>query len=141
MFWDTLRSDLRHTLRLGPRHGDTKCRQLVITPPLVVVQRVGAFVEFFNQPAFEQPRERTVERAGMQRDGAGRPPFDLAHDAVAVLLAVGKGQQNLEGHGSEREESVYANLVHRYTPKANRRFEHIDGSGTEKVGDLTAGGY
>ncbi len=54
-------------LGLGARDGDAALGQLVIPPPLVVVARVGPLVELLDQAAFEQPRQRAIERA---RDAA-----------------------------------------------------------------------
>ncbi len=49
----------------------------------------------------------------MQRDRARRASLDLAHDAVAVLLAVGQRQQDFEGDRGERKKRFAAGSVHR----------------------------
>src|SRR5689334_10340462 len=44
----------------------------VVASPLVVEVRGGALVELLDEAELEQPRQRPIERTGVQRDGAAR---------------------------------------------------------------------
>ena len=100
-------------LGFGARDRHPAPGQLVIAPPLVVVLRIGPFLELGDEAAFQEPRQRPVERPRMQRDCAAGTLLDLTHDAVAVLLAIGERQQDLGGDRRQRQECIGSEAVHR----------------------------
>ena len=86
-------------------------RQPVVPPPLVVFGRRGApAVGLFDQRERFEPGERGVERAGAEADA---PPVRSATSRmmrVAVQMAVGQRQQDVELLRRQRQET--AGVVH-----------------------------
>src|ERR1700722_18332355 len=58
--------------------------QPIITPPFIVMLRVGTFFEFLNQTFFEQSFDSTIQRAGAQAHGAAGAFGDLLDDGIAM---------------------------------------------------------
>ena len=74
------------------------------------------------------------ERAGMQRDRSAGARLHFLQDRVAVALAVGQRQQDLEGDRRQRQEGVGPEFVH--VCFATIRSTHIDGQGRKKVAEV-----
>jgi hypothetical protein len=87
-------------------------REPVVAPPLVVLVAGRTFVELFDETRLEEPRERAVERACVQRHGALGALRDVPTDSVAVLLAADERQQHVERGGREREVVFGAHRRH-----------------------------
>ena len=68
----------------------------------------------------------------MQRDRAVAAPRHLLHDGVAVLVAGGQRQQDLEPDGSEREEAFGTEAIG-HSCVASIRATRIDDHRPEKV--------
>ena len=96
----------REAAHLGHRHGAAVVRQAVVAPALVVERGVRPLVAFDNQPVLLEALDQAVERSGAQGDLAFGPPLDFLDDRVAMLLAVGQREQDLEHRRGEREERV-----------------------------------
>jgi hypothetical protein len=78
----------------------TERREAVVAPALVVV--AGALRRHFrDQPGARHPLDGTVQRAGTHADCAGGRFLNLTGDGVAVPLAAGEREQDVEDGGRE----------------------------------------
>src|SRR5262245_3001499 len=85
-------------------------RREVVRPP---AGRVGAARRSFsNQPFGEQTFDDAVERACTQPDGAVGQTLDFFHDRVAVRLAVGQRDEDVEHRRRQRQEAVWMAPAH-----------------------------
>ena len=96
-------------LGFGARHGASERRDLVVAAALVVGGRARG--ELDDERVFQQPREGAIERAGVQGDGALAAPRHLLHHGVAVQIATGQRQQDLEPDRGQRQEPLRARQV------------------------------
>src|SRR5687768_344552 len=71
-------------------------------PPFVACRRMDAGLA--NQPLREEAFDDAVERAGAQPDGPAGETLDLLHDRVAVRVAVGQRDEDVEHRGRERKQ-------------------------------------
>src|ERR1051326_7477082 len=65
-------------------HGPAERSQAIVAAANVVVFGVGAFIELFDETAFEQAANAAVERAGADGVGNSSAGRDVAEDGVAM---------------------------------------------------------
>jgi hypothetical protein len=76
----------------------------VVAAPLIIESRIGPLVGLLDQALVEHPLDRAVERA---RSHSNRPTTqfgDIAHDRVAMLLAVGERHDDVHHRHRQRQE-------------------------------------
>ena len=78
-------------------------REAVIAAALVVLIFAGAlvFAEFDDESVFEEAFDEAVECSGAEAKFTGRAGGDVLHNAVAVLVAIGEGDEDVEGLGRQ----------------------------------------
>jgi hypothetical protein len=71
----------------------------VVAAALVVVAVFGALriAQFDDQAIFEESLDCAIESASAKAEFAGGADNDVLHDAVAVLIPVGEGDQDVKG--------------------------------------------
>ena len=85
----------------GFGHGPPEARQRIHPPARI--SGIGTR-ELFDQLLIHQPRQGAIEGARVEHDGAGRALLDRVHDVVAVRIAIGERQENLECDGREGQQ-------------------------------------
>jgi len=92
-------------IRFRPGHLQAERRQPVVPAPFVVELGRGTLVAFLDQPLFDHPLNRTVERTGahahrtvgsrsdFQNDGVAVPIRDYTRTMVGSLAVVGPGHR------------------------------------------------
>src|SRR5271165_6065554 len=91
-------------LAFGVQHAAAKAREAVVTSAGVVEFARGAVAGFFDQALFDQALERAVKGRRPEPDFAAGALENFLHDAVAVLVAGGKREEDVEPVGFEREK-------------------------------------
>jgi len=94
-------------LHFGRCSALAETREPVVAPPLVGAQRVRTFRQLFNQTLLEHTADGAVQRPGAQLDFAFGPGCDILHDGVAVTVAAGERDQDVE---DRRRAAVGGNL-------------------------------
>src|SRR5262245_53683193 len=94
---------------LGARNVSAEGGQLVRSPSLVVFRREGRLAD---EAVAQQALDDAVERAGAEPDGAAGELLDVLEDRVAVRLAVGQRDHDVEHRGREREQRFGIALDH-----------------------------
>src|SRR5262249_8685004 len=85
------------------RGGASRTSDAVVAAPRVVLLGIGALIELFDETLAPQPVDGAVERPGTELELALGARRDVLHDGVAVAVAVGKGDEDMERgwcHGS-----------------------------------------
>jgi hypothetical protein len=91
------------TLAFGGEDAAAQPGKPVIASALVVSGRQPAG-GFFDEIGLDQALESAVKRGGPESDFAARAVQDFLHDGGAVLVLVGKGEEDMEPVGLKGEE-------------------------------------
>jgi hypothetical protein len=91
----------------GCRDSFAETSEPIIAPALVGARRVGTFGQFFDQALLEHAADGTVKSSGAQLDLALGPGCDILHDGVAMTVAIGERDQDMEDGRWERQERVW----------------------------------
>jgi hypothetical protein len=73
----------------------------VIAAADVVMLGIGTLFEFINEAGFEKAFDGAIERAGAELNFAGGALGDFLHDGIAVAIAIGQGDEDVEAIGGE----------------------------------------
>ena len=87
--------------RLRPEHRATDRLQPVVAPPIVLAPAVG------DEAKLDQPRNRRIERPGAQPQLTSGPLLDLLDHGIAMTLAIGQGEQDVELMRRQRQKSMW----------------------------------
>ena len=79
--------------------------ETVITATFVIVLRIGALFQFFDEALFEETLDSAVERAGAEADLSARSLADFLHDGIAVTVAIGEGYENVKSVSGNKKGS------------------------------------
>jgi hypothetical protein len=93
-------------LAFGVEDTAAERRETVVAAARVVELGRGTGAGFRDEVSFDEALERAVEGGGPQADLAGGALENFLHDAVAVLLFAGEGEQDMEPLRLEREERL-----------------------------------
>ena len=74
--------------------------------PFVVVIGIGALAQFLDQLGGEQALDHRIESAGTEADAPARPLGDVLEDGVAVPIAIGERDEDIERVPRQRQEVV-----------------------------------
>src|ERR1017187_6679553 len=85
-------------------HPLSQRRQFVVAAAGVVQFRCGTLLGFLDQPAADQPLQRSIKRCRPKLYRPVRSLEDFLHDAVAMLLSPNEREQNVEPVGMQRKE-------------------------------------
>src|SRR4030095_4808571 len=99
-------------LHFGRRDALAEPGEPIVATPFVAAGRIGAFAELLDHPLLEHPANRTVQRAGAQLHLALGPGGDVLHDRVAVAIAIGERDQDVEHGRGQREQRCGVRVVH-----------------------------
>lgn len=78
--------------------------QPVVPAPLVIQRRVGSFFGLFDKALIEHPLDRPVQRPRTHPHRSAAQLGDVAHDGVAVLLAVRQRHDDVHDRRRQRQE-------------------------------------
>jgi len=70
--------------------------ETVVAAAFVVVLRIGTLFQFFNEAFFQQALDGAVQRARAEANLSAGSLADFPHDRVAVAVAIGKRDENVE---------------------------------------------
>src|SRR5687768_14295951 len=90
---------ISHPFRFSREDPRTKLRKPIVTATRVVRFRVRSFFRFFDESVLKQAIDRSVQRSGSEANGAHASFSNGSHYRVAVSLAIGKGEQDMEDGG------------------------------------------
>src|SRR5437868_11903407 len=128
-----LAHELRETGDLGARGLPAAGRDPVVAPPRIVATGALPLVELLDQPVVEHALEGAVERAGAEAQRAVGARGDVPHDRVAVAVAVGERDEDVENGGGQRHAraQLYHVLIYRRLLQwaARRGVRHVPGTG------------
>jgi hypothetical protein len=100
--------EIGETVGFGPGDFAAGGGEAVIAAALAVGSVVVAGrVDFFNEFFVEEGLHGAVEGAWTKAHASAALLFDLTHNAIAVAVLAGKGEENLEGGGGERVEFAF----------------------------------
>jgi hypothetical protein len=114
LVWANCADEFLEALAFGVEDALAERGQAVIAAAGVVKFGSGTFVGFLDQAGFDEALDGTVESSGPQTDFVVGAQEDVLHDAVAVLLAGGKGEHDVEPLGLEGKKGLWVGLGHIY---------------------------
>ena len=82
-------------------------RQAIVAATLVIVSGVGSFAQFLDELGFEQPLDHRIKGAGTQADTSVCAFSDILQDGVAMAIAIGQRDEDIEGVPRQRKEIVW----------------------------------
>src|ERR1700730_3009921 len=101
-----LADEFRETGGLFDGDAAPERRDAVVAAPHVVFVRIGPLVELLYQSVVQQALDRAVERARADAQLPVRARGHVLHDGVAVALAVGDGDENVERGDGQRHTAI-----------------------------------
>src|SRR5438067_4195485 len=131
-----LAHELHETGDLGARGLPAAGRDPVVAPPRIVATGALPLVELLDQPVVEHALEGAVERAGAEAQRAVGARGDLLHDRVAVAVAVGERDEDVENGGGQRHPRATISRSDISTTVTVGRplngVRHVPGTGTRR---------
>src|SRR5580658_888157 len=86
--------------------------EAIVAAALVVVFGVWALFQFFDEALFEESFNGAVERARAETNLAARAFGDFLHDGIAVAVAVGERDENVESVTGKEERAHDASIAY-----------------------------
>src|SRR5215467_15718073 len=103
---------LLQALAFRVEHTPAELGQPVIAASGIIQFRRGAFVRFLDEFGLYQAFDRSIEGSGPEAHFSRSAIQDFLHDPVAVLLAIGEREHDMEPLRFKRRKPLRINVTH-----------------------------
>src|SRR5262249_21284383 len=99
-------------LGLRGGHAFSKAGQPIVAPAFVGAGGGGAVCQFFDKALFEHAADGAVQRSGAELYLAARASGDILHNRVAMAVAVGQRDEDVEDGAGKRQQRIGLRVRH-----------------------------